>query len=75
MDAVLIRSSTPAGSGPYVITAMAFLRFYDLTHDTSRRWPAHLTGGVLCIDLTTPGTPVTSNRAHTRTFPVEPPNN
>lgn len=58
-----VRSSTGRQSGPYVITVIAFLRFYGIDIDVTRRWPASMRDDVLSIDLTTTGTPVTSNRA------------
>jgi hypothetical protein len=59
----LVRASTRAASGPYVISAMAFFKFYDIDHSQTMRWPAHLDNDVLCIDLNDESTPVTSNRA------------
>ena len=61
--ASFVRSSTGRESGPYVVTAIAFLRFYKITAAITRRWPATMQDDVLCIDLNEPGTPVTSNRA------------
>lgn len=58
-----LRSSTRSDAGPFVISAMAFLRFYDIYPDETMRWVAYLADGVLCIDLDDVATPVTSNRA------------
>ncbi|MGI8667346.1 MAG: hypothetical protein ACR2N4_15200 [Jatrophihabitans sp.] len=58
-----VRSATAKGSGPYVISAIAFTKFYEINTDQSLRWQAHLVGDVLCIDLDSTATPVTSNRA------------
>lgn len=62
-DAVHVRLPTGKESGPFVLSAMAFLRFYGVDLDGSRRWQAFLDGEMLCIDLRAPGVPVTSNRA------------
>jgi hypothetical protein len=60
-----LRSASGKDTGPFVISAIAFTKFYDITTDVSRRWPAYVENDVLCIDTKTPGTPVTSNRAGT----------
>lgn len=49
--------------GPFVVSGVAFTKFYDIPTDVSRRWVAYLEDDILCVDLTTPGTEVTSNRA------------
>ncbi|MDQ2749178.1 MAG: hypothetical protein ABI775_00480 [Pseudonocardiales bacterium] len=58
-----LRSSTRTDAGPFVISAMAFLHFYDIYPIETLRWVAYLAGDVLCINLDDPATPVTSNRA------------
>ncbi|MFN2518031.1 MAG: hypothetical protein ABR604_03150 [Jatrophihabitantaceae bacterium] len=58
-----LRSSTGHDTGPFVISAMAFLHFYDIYPDETLRWTAYLADGVLCINLDDPAVPVTSNRA------------
>lgn len=58
-----LRSSTRTDAGPFVISAMAFLHFYDIYPNETLRWIAYLAGDVLCINLNDPATPVTSNRA------------
>jgi hypothetical protein len=62
-DAMRVRSPTGKDTGPFVISAMAYLRFYQIAVDDSRRWPAYLEDDVLCVDLRTPSVSVTSNRA------------
>jgi hypothetical protein len=62
-DAMRVRSPTGKDTGPFVISAMAYLRFYQIAVDVSRRWPAYLEDDVLCVDLRTPSVSVTSNRA------------
>ena len=59
-----VRSASPT-AGPYLISATAFLRFHQLDLEVSTRWAAYLEDGILCADLSSPGTPVTSNRART----------
>lgn len=58
-----LRSSTGNDTGPFVISAMAFLHFYDIYPDETLRWAAYLADDVLCINLDDPAVPVTSNRA------------
>ncbi len=58
-----VRPTISRGSGSYVISALAFTAFYDIDTEQPRRWHAHLVDDVLCIDLDSAGTPVTSNRA------------
>ncbi len=58
-----LRSSTGHDAGPFVISAMAFLHFYDIYPDETLRWVAYLDGEVLCINLNDQAVPVTSNRA------------
>ena len=53
----LVRSSTRSPAGPFVVSASAFLNFYDVDTSVALRWPAHLEDGVLCIDLRTDGMP------------------
>jgi hypothetical protein len=62
-DAVAVRSPTGKDGGPFVVSGLAYIRFYEVLVDTSRRWPAYLENGVLCVDLREPGVPVSSNRA------------
>lgn len=62
-DASHVRASAPSDRGPWVVSAMAFTKFYDIDTSTTMRWEAYLDDGVLCVDLRTEGVPVTSNRA------------
>jgi hypothetical protein len=66
-NAYLVRRTTSSASGPWVISAMAFTHFYDIDTAVSKRWTAFLDDDVLCADLSTPGTPVSSNRARRTT--------
>lgn len=61
-----VRASSHSPSGPWVISAMAFTRFYDIDTRVSQRWSAYVENGILCVDLTNDGVPVTSNRAANR---------
>lgn len=58
-----VRSASGNGAGPFVVSALAFLKYFDLCRDVSMRWDAYLEGDVLCADVGAPGTAVTSNRA------------
>jgi hypothetical protein len=62
-NAYRVRRASPSASGPWVISAMAFTKFYDIDTARSLRWPARLNGDVLCVDLSAVGTRVSSNRA------------
>jgi hypothetical protein len=46
----------------FLIAGTAFTKYYGITTDVSRRWPAEIDGGILVIDLRADGTEVTSNR-------------
>lgn len=61
-DAYQVRATAPGG--PFVISAIAFTKHYGIDTSAAHRWLGFVDNGVLCVDLTTPGTPVTSNRAH-----------
>lgn len=54
----LVRSASRAGSGPYVVSAAAFVRYYEIDTSTAQRWVAYVDDGKLCIDLRTQGAPV-----------------
>lgn len=49
-NAYPVRPATSA-SGPFVVSAMAFTRYYEIDTTVTRRWPVYLEDGVLCIDL------------------------
>lgn len=70
-NAYHVRASTPSPSGPWVISAIAFTKYYDIDTTHSKRWAAYLQDGILCVDLTSPGVVVTSNRAR-RTHDDDP---
>lgn len=50
----------------YIVAAAAFARYYAIDTSVSRRWHAYMDGDVLCVDLKTDGTIVTSNRSSSR---------
>ena len=52
-NAYAVRPATTA-AGPYLVSAMAFTRFYAIDTGITRRRPAYVENGVLCIDLTAP---------------------
>lgn len=62
-NAYVIRQPAGSEKGPFLITAMAFTKFYDIDTSTSLRRNAYLDDGVLCMFLSDAATPVTSNRA------------
>jgi hypothetical protein len=65
LNAHFVRPSTSAATGPYIISAMAFFNVYDIELDESRRWPAYLEDGVLCIALNSESIPVRRSRPAT----------
>jgi hypothetical protein len=66
-NAYIVRQPAGGGKGPFVITAMAFTKFYNIDTTQSLRRNAFLDEGVLCMSMDEVGTPVTSNRARTTT--------
>lgn len=50
------------GSQSYQISARALMKYYSISLDDSRRYPAHLYDDVLGVDLKAEGVVVTSNR-------------
>lgn len=58
-----VRSATRRGGGPFVVSAVAFTRFYDIDTSVSLRWPATVRDGVLYADLTATATPLASSRS------------
>jgi hypothetical protein len=62
-NAYVVRQPAGSDKGPFVITAMAFTKFYDVDTSTSLRRNAYLDDGVLCMCLNDAATAVTSNRA------------
>lgn len=65
-NAYHVRHPSRSANGPWIISAMAFTKFYDIDTSTTLRWDAYLDGGALCVDLNQSATPVTSNRARDR---------
>lgn len=53
-NAYHVRRSSRSSSGPWLISAMAFIKFYDVDVSATRRWPAYLDDDVLCVDLSVP---------------------
>lgn len=58
-----LRTSGGKAVGPYILSGTAFTKYYGIDTTVSRRWVGRMVDGVLCIDLTEPGTEVTSNRS------------
>lgn len=64
VNGYVVRRPRGGGRGPFVITAMAFTKLYDIDTAQSLRWDAFLDAdGVLCVCLDDAATAVTSNRA------------
>lgn len=64
-NAYQVRRPASSPSGPWVISAMAFTKFYDIDTSVTMRWIAYLDDDVLCADLSTPGASVGgARRAH-----------
>jgi hypothetical protein len=49
-------------TGPFILAGMAFTKYYGINTTQARRFAATMDGDVLCIDISQPGTVVTSNR-------------
>ena len=62
-DSRFVRRGSSGPNGPYLISALTFLRHYEVRFSGSLRWPAVLSDGLLTLDVSQPGVPVTSNRA------------
>lgn len=62
-NAHFVRSSTPAPSGPFIISAMAFFRVYGIDVPATRRFPAYVTDQVLCVELEGASQPVRRGRS------------
>ena len=61
-----VRSSSGTGRPPYLVSAIAFTKFYKISTEHSLRWHATVEQNVLCVQLNSPATMVTSNRAGSR---------
>ncbi len=68
-NSYIVRRPRSGGRGPFVITAMAFTKLYDIDTTQSLRRDAFLDNGVLCVCLNDAATPVTSNRARHTDIP------
>lgn len=67
--AAFVRPSTKSPNGPYVVSAMAFLRYYEIDTDEARCFDATLRDEVLCADLRGPFRPVSKRRKNDRPRP------
>jgi hypothetical protein len=55
--------NTESNPGQYLISGVAFTKYYEIKTDVSRRYPAHVNeDGILCVDLKGPVTEITGNR-------------
>lgn len=59
-----VRPQSPTkDTGPVIVAGTAFTQYYDIDTSMSRRWTPSVDGGILCIDLKDPGTPIVGNRS------------
>ena len=63
--AYAVRSASKRGPGQAVISATAFTAYYGIDTTATRRWKPFVEDGMLCVDLTEPGTIITGNRTKT----------
>ncbi len=57
-----LRSGVANRESSFLVSGRAFTQYYGIETDVSRRWPAYMDDGILCIDLKQPRTDVTGNR-------------
>ncbi len=57
-NAYVVRRSSRSAGGPWVVSAMAFTKFYGIDTSTTLRWAAYVENGVLCVNLRQPPTPL-----------------
>lgn len=60
--AYMLRSSLAKRESSLLVSGRAFTQYYGINTDISRRWPAYVEDGILCIDLKQAGTEVIGNR-------------
>lgn len=49
--ASFVRPASHSVNGPFVVSAMAFLKHYGVDTTVARRWPVTVDGAILCVDL------------------------
>lgn len=54
--------NTASNTSQYLISGVAFTKFYDINTDVSRRYPAYMTGNMLTVDVRGPSVEI----GHTR---------
>lgn len=60
--AYAFRQTAGRSNGSFMVSGIAFAKYYGIPTEVSRRYPAYMDGDVLCVDLSAEGTEVTSNR-------------
>ncbi|MEJ5869363.1 hypothetical protein WDV85_16655, partial [Pseudokineococcus sp. 5B2Z-1] len=50
-------------TAPVIVAGAKFIDVYKIDASVSRRWVAYEEDGILCVDISEPGTLVTSNRS------------
>jgi hypothetical protein len=58
--------NTASNTGQYLISGVAFTKFYDIKTDISRRYLGYMSGNVLCVDLTGPSSEIIVRRRNER---------
>ena len=58
-----LRAQGGKESGPYLVSGRAFTGYDNIDTRVSRRYSAAMSDGVLCVDLRSDGTEVSSNRS------------
>ncbi|WP_035930680.1 hypothetical protein [Kocuria rosea] len=60
--AYAVRNGSKRGPGQAIVSATAFTQHYGIDTTATRRWKPFIEDGMLCVDLTEPGTVITGNR-------------
>lgn len=65
-NAHFVRPAARTGLSQYVISASAYVRYYDIDTTEVSRWVGYLDGHTLCVDLRGDALPSGSREAHGR---------
>lgn len=61
-----VRAGSKKGRGQAIVSATAFTQHYGIDTTVTKRWRPFVEDGMLCINLTEPGTVIEGNRAKNR---------
>lgn len=61
--AYAIRPQTSHDAGQVILSATAFVQYFDIDTSVSRRYTPYVQDGMLCIDLSGPSVEIRGNRA------------